>query len=480
MKLPLHTQLRVLAPAVATALVVSSAACTSDDSDSDGGDSSTTLSIATVDNPDLERLRELGDAFTEEHPEVTLDWVVQDENQIRQTISTDVGTQAGRFDVVTVGAYESEVWADEDYLTPLTDMSDGFNADDFIPTVRDALTHDDELQAAPFYGESMTTMYRKDILADAGIDMPDEPTWDDILAAAEQLDSADTDASGTDGAEGTAPICIRGKAGWGENVALLSAMAHAYGARWFDEDWTPQLNSTEWTKTFDDYVELGKYAPDNIADMGYQENLEAFAAGDCAIWTDTTVAASYLTDPETSAVADDVGFAAAPRHESGEGTGNGSGNDAGRDTNWLWTWALAIPDSSEQKDLAKEFITWATSHDYTELVADNYGWANVPPGAREDIYEQPEYLDAAPFAPLVQKSVESADITEPAATDVPYVGIQYVGVPEFQSIGTSVGQQLTDAMTGTTSLDEAQKNSQWVTNQITERSQMTDESNEKD
>ncbi|MGO1635526.1 MAG: ABC transporter substrate-binding protein [Corynebacterium variabile] len=378
-------------------------------------------------------------------------------------MSTDVGTQAGRFDVATVGAYESEVWADRDFLTPLTDMPSGFNAEDFIPAVRDALSDGDELQAAPLYGESMVTMYRQDVLAEAGVAMPDEPTWDDILAAAEELDAAGTGDTGD-----TSPICIRGKAGSGENVALLSSMAHAYGARWFDEDWTPQLDSEEWTETFSDYVGLAQYAGGDIAEMGYQENLEAFAAGDCAIWTDTTVAASYLTDPATSEVADDVAFAAAPRHGSG------------RETHWLWTWALAIPDSSTQKDLAKKFIIWATSNDYTELAAEHFGWANVPPGAREETYARQEYLDAAPFAPLVHSSIEAADITDPADGNVPYLGIQYVAVPQFQGIGTSVGQQLTDAITGTTSLEDVQENSQWVAERITERSQMTDESNETD
>ncbi len=104
----------------------------------------------------------------------------------------------------------------------------------------------------------------------------------------------------------------------------------------------------------------------------------------------------------------------------------------------------------------------------------------MPPGAREETYALQEYLDAAPFAPLVHSSIEAADITDPADGDVPYVGIQYVAVPEFQGIGTSVGQQLTDATTGTTSLEDVQENSQWVAERITERSQMTDESNEMD
>ncbi|MGJ0184030.1 sugar ABC transporter substrate-binding protein [Corynebacterium glyciniphilum] len=447
-------QYRLLVVLSTAALVAALAACSSDD-----GTDPRTLTIATVDNVDLERLRDLSDAFTEEHPDLSLEWVVQGENEIRQTISTDVGTQAGRFDVVSVGTYESEVWAGSDYLTPLTDMPDEFDTDEFIPATRDALSHDGTLQAAPFYGESLVTMYRRDVLDDAGIEMPDNPTWRDILDVADQITDT-TDASGI------APVCVRGKSGWGENVASLSAMAHAYGARWFDEDWSAQLDSSEWTETFEDYVALADHAPDNVTEMGYQENLEAFAAGDCAVWVDTSVAASYLTDPEQSSVSDDVEFTRAPTSEEG------------RSTSWLWSWALAIPESSDNKELAKEFITWATSNDYTELVTSEYGWANVPPGARADLYDNPDYLDAASFAPLVLASIENADVDAPATDPVPYVGIQYVAIPGFQSLGTAVGQQLVDAISGEQSVGVAQDRSQWVANEIIGQSQMINESSE--
>lgn len=448
----MRTPLRALGASLAVVSLVAITAC------SPGGTpeaSGTTLTIATVDNADLARLRDLSIAFTDSHPDVTLEWVVQDENQIRQTISTDVGTGAGRFDIVTVGTYEAEVWADQDQLTPLTDMPNGFAADAFFPAVRDALSHDGELQAAPFYGESAFTMYRTDVFDDAGIEMPEAPTWEFILDAAEQLD----------GASDVSPVCIRGEAGWGQNVAPFSAMAHAYGARWFDEDWAAQLDSAEWTRTFEDYTALASYAPDGVASTGYQENLSLFADGECAIWVDTTAAASTVTDPEQSVVAEDVGFAAAPTDDRTD-----------RSTAWLWSWALTIPEASEHKDLAKEFVTWATSSDYAELVADEHGWAQVPPGARTDLYENPDYLEAAPFAPLVLESIESADVAAPAAAPVPYVGIQYVAIPAFQSIGTAVGQQLTDAISGDISVTEAQENAHWVTGQIIEQTRMTDES----
>lgn len=445
-----HSARRVVAVLTA-GVIVPVAACGSPETPETSG---TTLTIAAVDNVDVERLQELGEAFTAEHPDVALEWVTQSENEIRQTISTDVGTQAGRFDIVTVGTYEAEVWADQELLTPLTDMPAGFEGEAFIPAVREALSHEGDLQAAPFYAESQFTMYRSDVLDAAGIEMPEEPTWGDIIDAATQLsESADI-----------APVCIRGEPGWGQNVASLSAMAHSYGARWFDEDWAAQLDSPEWTQVFEDYVTLAGFAPGETATNGYQENLEMFAGGECAIWVDTTVAASVVTDPEQSSVADDVALAHAPHHDSGPSAA------------WLWSWALAIPTGSENEELAKEFVTWATSRDYTELVAEEHGWLNVPPGTRTDLYDDPDYLDAAPFAPLVLESIESADVTDPATTPVPYVGIQYVAIPAFQSIGTAVGQQLTDAITGETPVSQAQENSQWVTSEVIGQARMVDES----
>lgn len=439
------TRAVVAVPAIA--VLALSAACSAGETPEE---SARKLTIATVDNGDLDRLRELSQAFLDEHPGVTLEWVRQGENEIRQTISTDVGTGGGRFDVVTVGTYEAEVWADRELLTPLTGMPVGFDVAAFIPAVREALSHEGELQAAPFYGESVFTMYRTDVFEEVGLEMPERPTWEFIIDAASQV-SESTDVNG---------ICLRGNPGWGENIAFLTAMAHSYGARWFDEDWVPQLDSDEWTRATEDYLTLAAHAPSDVATNGYRENLALFQEGECAIWVDATSAAAFVTDPAQSTVAEDVSFAYAPTHE------------AGTQTSWLWAWSLAIPESSENKELAKEFVAWATSAEYMQLVADEYGWANVPPGTRVDLYDNSEYREAAPFAQLVLDSIESADVTEPTTIPVPYVGIQYVAVPAFQSIGTAVGQQMTDAIMGEITMAEALENSQWVSDQVIEQTRM--------
>jgi len=440
----MQTVRRVVAAGSALAVLAGTASCGGGDSSGQGDQ---TLTIAAVNNADLDRLRDLNQNFLDQHSGVNIEWVSQSENELRETVSTDVGTEGGRFDVVTVGTFEAQIWAEEGLLEPLTDMPDGFEAGAFVPSIRKALTPQDEMLAAPFYGESSFTMYRTDLFKEAGVEMPDQPTWSFIIDAAKKI-SEETSADG---------ICLRGKPGWGENMGFVTAMAHSYSARWFDEDWRAQLDSDAWLEATADYLELAEYAPSTVTRNGYQENLKLFQDGECGIWVDATIAASSVTDSEESSVADSVDFAPAPG--AGE---NGS-------SNWLWAWSLAIPSGSEHKDLAKEYVAWATSAEYIELAASEYGWANVPAGARSDLYENSKYTDAAPFADLVQQSIDSADPTKPTSEPVPYEGIQYVNVAAFQSIGNAVGQQMTDAISGEISGEQALENSQWVADRVIER-----------
>ena len=304
---------------------------------------------------------------------------------------------------------------------PLDDLGADYDVDDLLPAIRAGLTYEGKLHAAPFYGESSMTMYRKDLFEKAGLQMPDAPTWDFVADAARKI----TDQSGE-----VYGICLRGKAGWGENMAFLSAMANSFGARWFDEQWKPQFDQPEWKSTLDFYVKLMKDAgPPGASSNGFNENLALFNSGKCGMWIDATVAASFVTNPKESKVADKVGFALAPD------------KGLGKRGNWLWAWSLAIPASSKKADAAKKFIAWATGKGYLELVAAKEGWANVPPGTRTSLYKNAEYQKAAPFAKMTLDSINAADPTHPTVKPVPYTGVQFVAIPEFQGIGTSVGQQ---------------------------------------
>ncbi|WP_341214170.1 sugar ABC transporter substrate-binding protein [uncultured Limimaricola sp.] len=393
-----------------------------------------TLTIATVNNGDMIRMQELASDFTEKHPDIELDWVTLEENVLRQRVTTDIATKGGQYDVMTIGTYEVPIWAKQDWLVALDDLPEDYDAEDILPAIAGGLSIDGSLYAAPFYGESSMVMYRTDLIEEAGLEMPDAPTWEFIKEAAAAMTDKDNEVYG---------ICLRGKAGWGENMAFLTAMSNSYGARWFDENWTPQFDSPEWKATLDDYLMLlNEYGPPGAANNGFNENLALFQQGKCGMWIDATVAASFVTGDD-STVADKVGFALAPD------------NGLGKRGNWLWAWSLAIPAGTDAEDAAKTFVAWATSKEYAALVAEKEGWANVPPGTRTSLYENQEYLDAAPFAKMTLESINAADPNNPTVDPVPYTGVQFVAIPEFQGIATAVGQQMSAALAGQMSADEA-------------------------
>ncbi|MGP6424218.1 ABC transporter substrate-binding protein [Pseudomonas pharyngis] len=393
-----------------------------------------TLTIATVNNSDMIRMQKLSKTFETEHPDIKLNWVVLEENVLRQRLTTDIATQGGQFDVLTIGMYEAALWGAKGWLEPMKDLPASYALDDVFPSVREGLSVKGSLYALPFYAESSITYYRTDLFKDAGLTMPELPTWEQIAGFAEKLTHKDKEQYG---------ICLRGKAGWGENIALITTIANAYGARWFDEQWKPEFSGQEWKNALNFYVDtMKKSGPPGASSNGFNENLALFNSGKCAMWVDASVAGSFVTDKTQSKVADHVGFTYAPHQVTDKGSA------------WLYSWALAIPTSSKAKDAAKEFSAWATSKEYGALVAKTDGIANVPPGTRASTYSD-AYMSAAPFAKVTLESLKSADPSKPTLKPVPYIGIQLVTIPEFQGVGTQVGKLFSAALIGQTTVDQA-------------------------
>ena len=93
----------------------------------------------------------------------------------------------------------------------------------------------------------------------------------------------------------------------------------------------------------------------------------------------------------------------------------------------------------------------------------------MPPGTRTSLYENPEYLEAAPFAQMTLQSINAADPQNPTVDEVPYVGVQFVAIPEFQGIGTAVGQQFAAALAGQITAEQALANAQTLTSREMKR-----------
>jgi sorbitol/mannitol transport system substrate-binding protein len=404
-----------------------------------GTASAATITVATVNNSDMIIMQKLSPKW-EQATGNKINWVVLEENVLRQRVTTDIATKGGQFDVITIGSYETPIWGKQKWLVTLNDFPASYDYDDMFKNVRDALSTDGKLYAVPFYAESSFTFYRKDLFDAAGLKMPAVPTYDQIAQFADKL---------TDKSKEQYGICLRGKPGWGENMAFIDPMVNAFGGAWFDMNWQPQLNSKPWHDAITWYVDvMHRDGPPGATGNGHNENRALFATGHCAMWIDATSAAGYIYNKSNSQVFDKTAFTAAPVQATDHGSG------------WFWSWALAIPSTSRQIDAAKSFLAWSTSKDYVKLVGDSEGWTVAPPGTRKSTYDNPAYIKAAPFAETVEKAILSADITHPTLNPVPYTGIQYVAIPEFQAMGTQVGQLMSAVLADKTTVDDALKQAQ--------------------
>jgi ABC-type glycerol-3-phosphate transport system substrate-binding protein len=403
-----------------------------------GAASAATITIATVNNGDMIKMQKLSPKW-EAATGNKINWVVLEENVLRQRVTTDIATKGGQFDILTIGSYETPIWGKQGWLVPL-DFPASYDLNDVFPGVRDALSAGGKLYAAPFYAESSFTLYRKDLFAKAGLTMPATPTYDEIAKFADKL---------TDKAHEQYGICLRGKAGWGENMAFVDTLVNGFGGQWFDMKWNTTIDTAPWHNALTYYVDLlHRDGPPGVTSNGFNENLALFTTGHCGIWVDATSAAGLVYDKSSSQVWDKTGFTAAPHGVTSNGTG------------WFWAWAMGIPTTSKNQEAAKSFLAWSTSKEYVELVGKTFGYTVLPPGTRISTYANENYIKAAPFAETVKKSILTADITKPGMNPVPYVGIQYVAIPEFQAMGTQVGQLVSAALAGQTTVDAALKQAQ--------------------
>jgi len=445
------SMLMILAVAVTTMIPLSMSSLAQTPVAEPNTDISGTIDVAMVANPQMVALQELveGGAFNEAYPNIVVNLTVLPENEIRQTITQDVTTQSGQFDVFTIGPFEVPLWAEQGWLAEVGEAAGAdpdYNLDDVFESMKAGLTYEDGLYALPFYGESAMTFYRKDLFEAAGLEMPERPTWDQIaeLGAAVNVPG---EVSG---------VCLRGLPGWGEMGGPLGTVINAFGGRWYDENWVAQLNDPDSAEAIRFYIEtLQNYGPEGATGNGFTENETLFIQGQCAIWYDATSAAELITDPAINPDFEQVGFAYGPSQKLPTG-------------NWLWSWNFAMAENSDAQEAALAFMMWATSTDYIDaIVAADEGWGRAPTGARASVYENPSYQErAADFAEIVLNSINEANPNEPTEEPVPYTGGQFVRIPEFQELGNDVTQIFASAIVGDIEIDAAIEEANALADQV--------------
>jgi sorbitol/mannitol transport system substrate-binding protein len=443
------------AVAVLAAAGLASSACSGAGGGGGSGEDGKAITVLMVGNPQMEDLAKVTAENFTKSTGITVRFTILPENELRDKVTQDVATQGGQYDVATIGAYEAPIWAKNDWLHELSSYADKDatydKADLLEPMVTSLSGEDGKLYAAPFYGESSFLMYNKELFTAKGLTMPERPTWQQVAQFAQQLNDESAGVSG---------ICLRGLPGWGEVFAPLTTVVNTFGGTWFEKDWTPKVNSPEFTEATKFYVDLvTKYGEPGAPQAGFTECLNTFGQGKAAMWYDATSAAGTLEDPASSTVAGKVGYAYAPVNKT-------------KASGWLWAWALAMPKTTKNADAAWQFISWATGKEYEKLVGSSLGWSRVPSGKRQSTYEIAEYKQsAAAFADITLAAIEEADPTNPGLQPRPALGVQFVGIPEFADLGTKVSQEVSAAIAGSTTVEKALADGQKLAEEVAQKYQ---------
>ena len=439
---------RVIVTTLAITTSVSLAACGSSSSKAGGSGSTSgtqTITVAVTANPLMTTIEKLTPGgFEKDHPNIKVKFVTYDENTERQDVEKDVAAHGGQYDVAMIGPNDIASWAKNGWIDDLTSNATAdasYDVNDLLPPIKDALSSNGKLYAVPFYGESSFMMYNKEMFAAKGLTMPANPTWDQIATLADQLNNPSAGVSG---------ICLRGLTGWGDNLAAFDTVVNTFGGQWFDTSWNAKLTSPAFTDAANFYVNLiKKDGEPGAGNSSFNECLAAMQNSKTAMWYDATVAASTL-DAAPSPVAGKLGFAPAPVEKT-------------KASGWLWSWALAEESASKHKSAAWTFMDWATSKAYIAYDASQNGWAAVPPGTRTSTYDNPAYQSAAKdFAALTLAQINSVNVKQPGVDPQPVPGVQYVGIPEFETFGQQVSAELTSAINGKESVADFLSKSQTI------------------
>ena len=117
-------------------------------------------------------------------------------------------------------------------------------------------------------------------------------------------------------------------------------------------------------------------------------------------------------------------------------------------------------------DLDKTSIKYYLSEDLKKDSSLNEHWDRID---NEFFKPWQKYLNEATltpdqinqmFAAAEKAAIDSANPNDSTLPKSPYVGVQFAAIPEFQAIGIAVGQQMSAALAGKTSVDKALKASQ--------------------
>jgi multiple sugar transport system substrate-binding protein len=383
MTTPRKMRYRRSRPALATAsvLVITSGVLAACSSESEG-----TNDLVWYINPDAGGQDEIAANCTEQSGgEYTISTQVlpQDAGQQRIQLARRLAAGDPEIDIMSLDPPYTAEFAAAGYLAEIpSDLQTKFEEQAFASAV-DAATWEDQLVVAPFWSNTQVLWYRKSFVEDAGLDMSQPVTWDQVITAA-----ADNDGT----------VAVQANKYEGYSVWVNALVSGAGG-----EIATNTERGAEATITINS--EAGQAAADVVEELASS----AAAPADLSVSNEGTAATSFSADDGAFMVNwtfiwnnygeerldNDIGFAAYPATVEGEESAPPYGGIG-----------LGISAFSEHKDAAMAAIDCLTTPENQGINAELTG--NMPSSPAGYEYEPLADLYDAELLELFQQSLERA------------------------------------------------------------------------
>ena len=321
---------------IALALLISLAACGQEEE-------APTLTVLYLSGPHAEAARSIATEYLA-GTEAKVEVVSMPYSELHDTLLSDVGS--GKYDVVCLPSRWDGVLA-----TDMLDLSgyiaeDEYALDAYIPNVLEQCgTWQGVTFGIPFAASPLVRAYRCDLFPDGPADQ-----WDDYLA--------ELSAVSRDGLSGVSLGGITGQAG-----SVFEYVLWSMGGSLADKAWNVTVDSPEtrraleYLKALNDSGAVSPDWPNNSEDSAVSVFLHGNAAV-CETWPSPELIQA-ADDPARSRVVGVWDLAPIPRAETG--------------MTLMEAWSCAIPASSEQQDLAWEWIEMFTSDEHQVRFYEEYG-----------------------------------------------------------------------------------------------------------
>ena len=385
-----------------------------------------TLTLVLKEGYEIEAIQNYKEDF-EKATGTTVEIEVYDEPTARQKFILDSTSKTGAYDITSVSFWHLPEYERAGYLEPLdqwvSKARDPWLDPEAIPeTAKDVMSVDGQLYALPHTIIGGMLFYRDDLFQQHGINPPQ--TSAEVLSAAKELKGAEPSIS---------PFTGRGAPTFA-SLGTWLGWTWGYGAALYDDNMCPQATDPKFVQGISDLMTLMQdYGPEDAASLTFTQAGEKFSGGNAAMMFDTTGFGGIFEDPELSQVAGKVGYSLP------EGP-------AGNPMQWTYLEGLGISAYSDNKELAWLFLQWRMSDETTRKEALELGRFDVP---NLNVLESDAYAKAAEEKGLTDYTQKLPQSWENITLD------HWPFVPEFSKIGDTFMQQVSSAIAGGQSAEEA-------------------------